>query len=324
MYDVVAVGELLIDFTPDGKSANGSSLFAQNPGGAPANVLVANSRLGGKTAFVGKVGKDAFGAFLKNTLQTNGVAADYLVMTDQVHTTLAFVQLDAYGDRSFSFYRNPGADIMLTEADIDPDLLKNTKFLHFGSVSLTDEPSRSATLYAAKTAKDHGAIISYDPNYRAPLWKSEEEAKKQMLAALPLADIVKLSEEELELLTGERDWYLGARAIQNMGASLVLLTLGEKGAFYLLGDIYGTLPTYDVDTVDTNGAGDTFLGAVLYRLKGRSLEEIQNLSREELKELVSFSNAAGSLTTMKSGAIPAMPTLEEVERCRKSFPLLKK
>ncbi len=322
MYDVTAIGELLIDFTPAGNDVNGNTMFTQNPGGAPANVLVANSRLGGKTAFIGKVGNDAFGEFLKTTLENNKISVENLVASDKVHTTLAFVQLNNRGDRSFSFYRNPGADIMLTYDDVNIDLLRNTRILHFGSVSLTDEPSRSATINTVKTAKDYGAIISYDPNYRAPLWKSEQEAKEQMRLALALADIVKLSEEELKLLTGEQDLNQGARKIQAMGSHLIMITLGAKGAFYLLGKLHGILPTFDVETIDTNGAGDTFLGAVLFRLKGKSLQDIEKLSKEELADIISFANAAGSLTTMKSGAIPAMPTLKEVEHCMTSFSLL--
>ena len=322
MFDVTAVGELLIDFTPAGKNEAGCTLFAQNPGGAPANVLVAVSRLGGKTAFIGKVGSDGFGEFLKTTLDLNGVSTENLVRIDRVLTTLAFVQLDEKGDRSFSFCRNPGADILLTPENVNPDLLHNTHFLHFGSVSLTDEPSRSATLHAVRTAKSAGAVISYDPNYRAPLWSSEQEAMEQMSAALPLADLVKLSEDELKMLTGETDFLRGAKRIEALGAKLVLVTLGAKGVFYLLGDRSGTLPTYRVKTVDTNGAGDTFLGAVLFRLKDKSLRDIELLSEEELLDILSFANAAGSLATTKSGAIPAMPTREEVERCQKTVPLL--
>lgn len=322
MFDLAAIGELLIDFTPSGQNEAGSALFARNPGGAPANVLVAAARLGANTAFVGKVGRDGFGEFLKDVLEQNGVNADNLVMTDKVHTTLAFVQLDSHGDRSFSFYRKPGADIMLNYDEIDASLFQNTGFLHFGSVSLTDEPSRTATLRAARKAKECGAVVSYDPNYRAPLWNSEREAVEQMKAALPSADVVKLSEEELTMLTGETDLERGARMIQDRGAALVLVTLGPKGAFYLCGEQHGSLPTFDVPTIDTNGAGDSFLGAVLFRLRGRSKDEISSLSQDELEDIIAFANAAGSVTTMKHGAIPAMPTREEVERCRKSAPLL--
>lgn len=316
MFDVVAIGELLIDFTPAGVGSNGAKLFARNPGGAPANVLAASSRLGSKTAFIGKVGNDDFGRFLKSTLDGIGIDTHDLVMTDEVHTTLAFVHLDPSGDRSFSFYRKPGADVLLREDELDVDLLRHTGILHFGSLSLTDEPSRTATVKAVRTAKDAGAIISYDPNYRAPLWDSTEEAIRQMKAGLAYADIVKLSKEELTLLTGETDLGAGARAIQKCGVSLVLVTLGKKGAYYRLGEHSNVLSTYDVDTIDTNGAGDAFTGAVHYCLKGKSVEEIRSLSIAELEDILDYANAVGSLVTSKSGAIPAMPFQEDVRECR--------
>lgn len=321
MTDVTAIGEILIDFTPI-KASDGTDAFAKKPGGAPANVACAVSRLGGKTAFIGKVGNDAFGSFLKKTLDDNGVETKGLVTADKVHTTLAFVELDEHGDRSFSFYRNPGADILLSPDETDETLLKSTHFFHFGSVSLTDEPSRSATLSAVRIAKENGAIISFDPNYRAPLWKSEEDAIKVMKESVPLADIIKVSEEELFMLTCEKDLNAGAKALQSEGVTLVLVTCGAKGAFYLCSDKSGLLPTYDVATIDTNGAGDTFFGAVLYSLKDKTLDEIASLSQEELTKIVSFANAAGSLATTKSGAIPAMPTNEEVKDCIKTVPLL--
>lgn len=319
MFDVVAIGELLIDFTPAGVSSTGAQLFARNPGGAPANVLASSSRLGAKTAFIGKVGNDDFGHFLKETLDGISIDTHNLVMTDEVHTTLAFVQLDRFGDRSFSFYRKPSADMMLCGDELDLDLLRHTGILHFGSISLTDEPSRSATLKAVQTAKDAGAIISYDPNYREPLWNSEEEAIRQMKTGLGFADIVKLSEEELTLLTGETDLHAGARAIQKYGVSLVLVTLGKKGAYYLLGEHSNILPTYDVHTIDTNGAGDAFTGAVHYGLRGKSVEEVRSLPIAELEEILDYANAVGALVTSKSGAIPAMPFQEDVRECRASM-----
>ncbi|WP_312693256.1 carbohydrate kinase family protein [Caproiciproducens sp.] len=323
MYDVVAVGELLIDFTPNGSNDQGCALFARNPGGAPANVLAANSRLGGKTAFIGKVGRDAFGDFLKVTLERIGICTDGLAVSETVNTTLAFVQLDERGDRSFSFYRKPGADMMLEKSDISDGLIKNCRILHFGSVSLTDEPSRQATFYAVKLAKASGKIISYDPNYRPLLWSSEEEAKREMLAALTLADIVKVSREELSLLTGDADLELGAKKLAQYGASLILVSLGAKGAFYSSGETCGMLPAYDVKTVDTTGAGDAFLGAVHYRLRNKSLDDIKGLSGDELEDIVSFANAAGSLATTRKGAIPAMPSLEQVQACLREIPKLK-
>lgn len=319
MFDVVAIGELLIDFTPAGVNGTGAQLFARNPGGAPANVLAASSRLGAKTAFIGKVGNDGFGHFLKETLDEIDIDTRNLVMTDEVHTTLAFVQLDRFGDRSFSFYRKPGADMMLCEDELDLDLLRQTGILHFGSISLTDELCRCATLKAIQVAKDAGAVISYDPNYRAPLWNSQEEAVQQMKAGLDFADIVKLSEEELTLLTGETDLHAGARAIQQYGVSLVLITLGKKGAYYRLGEHSNTLSTYDVHTIDTNGAGDAFTGAVHFGLKGKSVEEIRSLPIAELEEILDYANAVGSLVTSKNGAIPAMPFQKDVSECRNNM-----
>ena len=203
MFDIVALGESLIDFTPSGENSQGMALFARNPGGAPANVLAMAAKLGGKTAFIGKVGDDAFGAFLKKTMEDAGVDVRGLRMTREYPTTLAFVQLTPEGDRSFTFYRKPGADVMLAPAEVDRALLRDCRIFHFGSVSLTDEPCRTATLEAAREAKAAGAMISYDPNYRPFLWDSAERAREALLAALPLADIVKVSEEEMELLTGE-------------------------------------------------------------------------------------------------------------------------
>lgn len=323
MFDVTAIGELLIDFTPAGNNAAGDLIFARKPGGAPANVLAANSKLGGKTSFIGKVGNDMFGQFLKNVLENTQIDTTGLIYDPDVPTTLAFVQLDARGDRSFSFYRKPGADVMLQISDIKEDMMTNCHVFHFGSVSLTDEPSRSTTLAAVEIAKKAGCIISYDPNYRPALWNNVETAKEQMKAGLALADIVKVSEEEMVLLTGKNDLQEGSNELARYGASLVLISLGPKGAFYRKGELYEMLPTYNVKTVDTNGAGDSFLGAVHYRLREKTLAEIQKLSQEDMEDIISFANAAGSLTTTKGGAIPAMPTLEEIEFCRKTVPLLK-
>ena len=225
MFDIVALGESLIDFTPSGENSQGMALFARNPGGAPANVLAMAAKLGGKTAFIGKVGDDAFGAFLKKTMEDAGVDVRGLRMTREYPTTLAFVQLTPEGDRSFTFYRKPGADVMLAPAEVDRALLRDCRIFHFGSVSLTDEPCRTATLEAAREAKAAGAMISYDPNYRPFLWDSAERAREALLAALPLADIVKVSEEEMELLTGEVQLAAGADALASRGAALVLVML---------------------------------------------------------------------------------------------------
>ncbi|GHU51810.1 putative sugar kinase YdjE [Bacilli bacterium] len=319
MFDVTALGELLIDFTPSGLNDQGMSLFACNPGGAPANVLAMNNKLGGKTAFIGKVGNDEFGHFLERTLRDSGIDTAGLVLDKALNTTLAFVQLNEAGDRSFSFYRKEGADIMFTAAEINRELIAEAGIFHFGAVSLTGEPCRSAVYAALDYAKAHGKIISYDPNYRPLLWHSEAEAKVEMARPLALADILKVSEEEMSLLTGEKDLEKGAALLAEKGPGIVLVSLGAKGAFCFCADGSAVLPTYDVKTIDTTGAGDAFLGAVHYRLRGKTKEQVRGISKEELADIVDFANAAGSLTTTKKGAIPAMPDMAAIEQCRKNI-----
>jgi fructokinase len=318
-YDVTALGELLIDFTPAGVNEQGMSLFARNPGGAPANVLAMNNKLGGKTAFIGKVGDDEFGRFLERTLRDSGIDTAGLVMDKAFNTTLAFVHLNEAGDRSFSFYRREGADIMFTAAEINRKLIANAEIFHFGAVSLTGEPCRSAVYAALDYAKARGKIISYDPNYRPLLWASEAEAKIEMARPLSLANILKVSEEEMILITGETDFEKGAALLSEQGPAIVLISLGAKGAFCFCADGSAALPTYDVKTIDTTGAGDAFFGAVHYRLRGKTKEQVRGISRDELADIVDFANAAGSLTTTKKGAIPAMPDMAAIERCRKDI-----
>ena len=313
MFDITAIGELLIDFTPAGQSERGELLFARIPGGAPANVLAAAAKLGSRTAFLGKVGADAFGSFLRGTLDSLGVCTEGLLANPDVHTTLAFVQLDEHGDRSFSFYRKPGADVTLEFSEVRLDLVDESRVLHFGAVSLTDEPSRTATLETAAYAKRRGKLVSCDPNFRAPLWDSAENA-----------DIVKVSGEELELLTGTSDPERGSALLAGYGPSLVFVSLGGDGAFCRRGELTARLPAYDVQTVDTNGAGDSFFGAVLHRLAGKSLGELRALTREELEDILSYGNAAGSLTTTRRGSIPALPDEAEIEACRRTVKLIRK
>lgn len=322
MYDITAIGELLIDFTPNGKSEQGKQTFEQNPGGAPGNVAAACARLGGKTAFIGKVGTDSFGYFLKNSLDEGGVSTDGLVFSEDVNTTLAFVHLSDDGDRSFSFYRNPGADMMLTFDDVNKGLIDSCRFFHFGSVSLTAGPTATTTLEAVGYAKKSSKIISFDVNYRAPLFPSEPAALNAIKNALPYADVLKVSSEEMTLITGETDPIIGSKALSG-SASLVLVSLGAKGAFFRVGDTYGSLPTYDVKTIDTTGAGDAFFGAVLFRLRDMDIHQIRTASKEELLDIIDFANAAGSLATTKKGAIPSLPTLYDIEVCRKKVPLLR-
>lgn len=312
MLDLVAIGELLIDFTPCGVTAEGAQRYAQNPGGAPANVAVAAARLGLSASFIGKVGRDNFGFFLRDTLIHNGVDVRSLAEDDTIPTTLAIVSVTPQGERSFTFYRKPGADIRLTWEDIDLSLLEKGHFMHFGSVALAGESSRTTVLRAAQYAREHGAIICYDPNYRPPLWDSEAEALHYMTEGLKLADIVKVSDEEMLLLTGEQDCESGSCALAQYGAGLILVTLGEKGAFFRLGQYCGYVPGYKVTVADTNGAGDTFLGAMLYQLRGMGMQEIRSLTPAKLEAFIAFANRAASLTTSRPGAIPAMPTLDEV------------
>ena len=311
MTDITAIGEILIDLTQSGRTEQGIPRFDANPGGAPANLAVAAARLGAKTAFIGRVGRDGYGDFLRRTLEENGVDVSGMSVDEVQHTTLAVVSLDEKGERSFSFYRDPSADVNLRFEDVPAELLGATRVLHFGSVSLTAEPSRSATLEAAKTAKAQGALISYDPNYRASLWRDKQTAIRQMLEPLPLVDILKVSDEELPLLTGLTDPERGSARLAEKGAKLILVTLGAQGAFYRFGGKTGHVPGVKVTVGDTNGAGDTFFGALLSRLvRKASLDE---LSIEELEGMISFANKAAAVTTSRHGAIPAMPTLEEME-----------
>lgn len=324
MIDVTAIGELLIDFTPAGLSAEQYPIFAQNPGGAPANVLASLSRLGRTTAFIGKVGDDQFGRSLKATLDRIGVSTQGLVMTDSCHTTLAFVHLDESGDRSFSFYRNPGADLLLESAELSYNLIDDCRIFHFGSVSMTADPARQATLAAVRYAREQDKVISYDPNLRLALWSSAETARTVILQAMQYADILKISQEELEFLTGENEPGRGAEQLRSQfGIDLVLITLGPRGAYAQnrLGEVWS--PAFDVRTIDTTGAGDAFTGAFLNQLlqtgKAPALLDIG-----ELSACLSFANAAGSLATTRKGAIPALPTLAEIEDCRAHCPVIGK
>jgi len=318
MFDIVALGEILIDFTPYGLSEVDNTLFERNPGGAPANVLFSMARLGAKPAFIGKVGNDQFGDFLKKCLLQNNIDIQGLKRSTKANTTLAFVHLSKTGDRSFSFYRNPGADMMLKESDIDEHIIKNSRIFHFGSISMTDEPARSATIRALNFAKENNVLISYDPNLRPLLWNSLNEARKQIIAVLPYINILKVSEEELEFITCEKQLEKGSRLLSEKGVDCILVTLGSRGAFYRIGELFGRLQGYDVAVIDTTGAGDAFLGGILYTLKGMNTSEILHLSQIEIEQIVDFGNAVGALTTTKKGAIPAVPTMEEVKQCMKT------
>lgn len=310
MMDITAVGEVLIDLTQFGFNEANIPLFAANPGGAPANVAVAAARLGSKTAFIGKVGEDGFGSYLRRVLVENGVDASRLCM-GSLPTTMAIVAVDSSGERSFQFVR--GADCTLIPEEVDEALIEDSKILHFGSVSLTCGIARNATIHAARTAHKKGVLVSYDPNYRPALWKSERDAVEWMILPLPVVDIIKLSEEELPLLTGSSDLEEGSRLLTEQGVSLVLITLGSAGSFCRWNNECFTVPGVKVQVADTNGAGDTFFGAVLSRLCRRGDKPLQGLERPELEEIIRCANRAAALTCSRSGAIPAMPTSEELE-----------
>jgi fructokinase len=307
MFDVAALGELLIDFTPAGISAAGMRLFEQNPGGAPANVLTALSNLGLRTAFIGKVGADMHGDFLRKALAEKNIDTSGLLRDEAAFTTLAFVSLNDSGERSFSFARKPGADICLRADELPRGILGQCKIFHFGSLSLTDEPAHSATLEAIKIAKAAGALISYDPNYRAPLWKSETAAVQTMRSVIGSVDIIKISEEEVSLLTGEDDRERGAQLLLDQGVSCVVVTLGKYGADALTQKYAAYVPSPDVPVLDTTGAGDAFWGGFLYKL----LQDGMSPAKLTRHQLVAY-NAFASLCVRKRGAIPAMPTLAEV------------
>lgn len=313
MSAILTVGELLIDLTQTHIDEGGVRHYAANPGGAPANVAVAAARLGASAGFIGKVGADTYGDDLQAVLERSGVEVSGLYRTDKALTTQAVVSVAPSGERSFAFYRSPGADTLLTEQEVARALAPLPRVVHFGSVSLTAEPARSATLAAGRLAKQGGALVSYDPNYRANLWPDEKTAVEWMQKPLPMVDLLKISDEELPLLTGLEDPEAGTAALRKYGIRLIVVTLGAKGVFYRLGDATGTIPGVKVKVADTNGAGDTFLGALLSRLVLRGAEPLEGLTGPELEEMLSFANRAAALTCTRSGAIPAMPTLEEVE-----------
>ena len=310
MIDITTIGEILIDLTQSGRTEQGIPRFDANPGGAPANLAVAAARLGARTAFIGRVGNDSFGDYLKRCLAENGVDVRGMSVDEKARTTLAVVALDERGERTFSFYRDPSADVNLSMEHVPMELLGGTKVLHFGSVSLTAEPARTATLEAAKAAKANGAWVSYDPNYRASLWPDEETAVRNMTEPLSMVDILKVSDEELPLLTGCTDPEKGSARLAEKGVRLVLVTLGAHGAFYRFDGHTGHVPGVPCQVGDTNGSGDTFFGAALSQLV--KLSSLDQLTVPELRRILAFANKAASITTSRHGAIPAMPTLAEV------------
>ena len=309
-YDVIALGELLIDFTMNGQSEQGNNMFEACPGGAPCNVLALLNKMGKKTAFIGKVGKDQFGTLLRDTITEAGIDASNLMVDENVNTTLAFVHTFPDGDREFSFYRNPGADMMLTADEVNPEVVKDTKVFHFGALSMTHERVREAPKKAVKTAKANGCLVSFDPNLRPPLWSSLDLAKEQMEYGFGKCDILKISDNEIQFVSGKEDYDEGIAYLQETyNIPLILLTMGKDGSRAYYKGMRVERPGFSVKAIETTGAGDTFCGSSLNYLVDHDFE---NLTEEQLGEMLTFANAAAALVTTKKGAIKAMPVKEEV------------
>ena len=313
MYDVAALGELLIDFTCLSTDTDGYPTMAAHPGGAPANYLAALTKFGAKTAMIGKVGSDAFGRLLIKTLKGTGIDTRGMLVSDDVFTTLAFVTLDDSGNREFSFARKPGADTQLRFDEIDLGVIDASKVLHFGTLSMTNEPARDATYKAVKYAAGHGKLISFDPNLRKPLWDDLDEAKRQMLWGLRHADIVKISDEETEFLFGIAPEAAAKHIIDSFGVRLVYVTCGAEGCFYRTKTASGFVKALSgIAVKDTTGAGDIFGGSAMYGLL-RAGGVPEKLTAEELENIVSFACASAGLSTTKAGGISSVPELGEVE-----------
>lgn len=311
-YDVTALGELLIDFTENGISGQGNPLLEANPGGAPCNVLAMLQKLGKETSFIGKVGKDQFGTMLKETIESVGIDSGNLIMDESVHTTLAFVHTFPDGDRDFSFYRNPGADMMLSKEDVQKERIENSRIFHFGTLSSTHEVCREATRSAIQWAKESGVLISFDPNLREPLWDSLDNAKREIAYGLEQCDILKISDNEVVFMTGEEDCEKAAQILrEKYRIPLMFVTLGKEGSrVYYKNMRVEAAPFLQKNTIDTTGAGDTFTGCILSAI----LDEggIDSLTEEKLKQMLIFANAGASLVTTKRGALRVMPEKEEI------------
>lgn len=310
-YDVIALGELLIDFTQNGQSTQGNPLFEANPGGAPCNVLAMLAKLGHKTAFIGKVGNDFFGKQLKEAITEVGIDGSYIRMDDMVHTTLAMVHTYPDGDRDFSFYRNPGADMMLCEEEVSEEILGETEVFHFGTLSMTHENVRNVTKKAIRIAKKKGALISFDPNLRPPLWESLEEAKEQVAYGLSKCDFLKISDNEIQWFTGEEDFDAGiAKLREEFNIPLVVLSMGKDGSRTYYKELrVEVAPFLQEATIETTGAGDTFGACCLHHILKYGISE---LNEARLKEMLTFANAAASIVTTRKGALRVMPERSEI------------
>lgn len=311
-FDVVALGEMLIDFTENGMSEQGHPILEANPGGAPCNVLAMLTQLGKKTAFIGKVGKDQFGNQLKEAVEEVGIDTGNLLMDEEVHTTLAFVHTYPDGDRDFSFYRNPGADMMLRKDEVKEETIKNSKIFHYGTLSSTHEGVREATRYAISVAEKEGLLISFDPNLRPPLWNSLDDAKAEIEYGLNHCHMLKISDNEIEFMTGTDDYDKAVEILREKHSiPLILVTLGKEGSrAYYKDMVVECAPFLQEKTIETTGAGDTFCASAINYVLEHGLD---NLTQEDLKALLTFANAGASLITTRKGALSVMPSQEEVE-----------
>lgn len=310
-YDVVALGELLIDFTENGTSAQGNPVFEANPGGAPCNVLSMLARLDHRVSFIGKVGKDMFGKQLEDAIAEVGIDTSGLLKDDQVPTTLAFVHTLEGGDRDFSFYRKPGADMMLSVEDLKEEMIKDCRIFHFGTLSMTAEGCREATKKAIEIAREAGAIISFDPNLREPLWDCLENAKEQAAYGISKCDVLKISDNEIQWFTGEEDYEAGVRFLQERyDVKLILVSLGREGSMAYSGNNKAVVPAVlREDTIETTGAGDCFGACMLHQVLQKGLRIYE---KKELEQMLTFANTAASIVTTRKGALRVMPTLEEI------------
>lgn len=311
-YDVTALGEILIDFTMNGQSEQGNNIFEACPGGAVDNALAMLSKLGRKTAFIGKVGKDQFGRLLKETLEEAGIDAKGLAVDEQVNTTLAFVHTFPDGDREFSFYRKPGADMMLREDEVDYDLIRQSKVFHLGTLSMTDEPAKSATKKALEVAKESGCIITFDPNLREPLWKSLDEVREAMRYVFRYCDMLKISDNEIRFISGKEDYDEGIKYLQEVfDIPVIFLTMGKDGSRAYYKDLRVERKGFTVKAIETTGAGDTFCANAI---NGILKYGIDNLNEENLADILTYANAGAALITLKKGALRSMPTPEQIEQ----------
>lgn len=315
MFDVVSLGELLIDFTCLSTDSDGYPTMAAHPGGAVANFLAALTKFGAKTALIGKVGSDAFGKMLLGTLEKAGIDTQSMVIDDSVFTTLAFVTLDHTGDRAFSFSRKPGADTQLCFDEIDLARIDQTRAFHFGTLSLTDEPAKTATRKVIAYAKAQNKLITFDPNLRKPLWRSLDDAREQMLWGLQQADVVKISDEEVDFLFGLGVEDGAQHILSTYGVQLVFVTCGADGCFFSNRKAQGHVPSLPgINVVDTTGAGDIFGGSAVWKLLQLDAAP-GDLDETALRDVVHFACTAAGLSTTKHGGISSVPTLEEIESC---------